>query len=213
MYSTHEVAQIQGRKNEIEAWYHEGFPNYNLIAGLDSPEENLTELRNLKNEREKLYSKIEEKSPLALALFLDKILYYPDIIIRKRITKEKKDSKIIVERDYLDSQKRQAAKHYKEAIEKIQNAVDRENRKLREKHHSFALYPISVKIYNPYNEIESFTHRPPGKHVKLIKDLSNILSLYCEKQTDRASIIEDAFRSIYGIPEGNIDHRTIARQC
>lgn len=208
MYSIHEVTQIQDRKNEVEAWYHEGFPNYNLIAGLDSPEEHLKELRNLKDEREKLYSKIEEKSQLVLALFLDTILYCPDFIIRKRITKKKRDDKIITERDYLDSERRKAAKRYKKAVDNILKVVERENRKL-----SAGINPITVKVHNPYNEIESFKHRPQERSIKFIKGLSNVLSLCFESQADRARIIEDVYKFVYGISKEDIYHKTIAKQC
>jgi len=217
-YTFFEVKKIQDRKNEIESWYHKGFPNYNLIAGLEFPEKHLTGLRNLKNEREKLYSKIEEKSPLVLALLLDAILYYPDIMSGKRLApcltiKKQSRDKITTERDYLDSERRQAAKHYNKAVKNIQRAVERENKKLKEKHHSFAINPISVKIHNPFDHIESIKHRPQERGIDLIKTLAEILSPCFETQAERSRIIAEVFQLVYGVPESNIDHRSIAKYC
>jgi hypothetical protein len=216
MYEIHEVKQIQDRKNEIESWYREDSPNRNLITGLtshDSYEKHLAKLRDLKNEREKLYSRIEEKSPLALALLLETILCYPDITIRGRITEKKRDSKIITKRDYKDSQTRKALKHYKKAIENIQKAVKRENKKLKEKGHSFYLYPINVTIHNPSNDIESIEHRPQERGVDLIKNLADILFPCFKTQTERAKTIKSILQIIYGVPESNIDQRNIAKYC
>lgn len=211
-----DINKLKLRKNEIEKWYHEGFPNYNLIAGLDSQKERLTELRNLKCEREKLYDTIEAKSPLALTLFLDEILSYPDIVSGKRLkaifSGKKSKDKILAGRDYLDSEKRQAAKLYKKAIKNIQNAVDRENKKLKEKYSGFTINPINVKIHNPYG-IESVKGKPPEKSIQFIKTLSNILSPCFESQADRARIVAKVFQLIYGVPETHLDHKNIARQC
>jgi hypothetical protein len=174
----------------------------------------LSKLKKFRSEREEIYSQLEKNDTLLLLEFLDLISAFPDIVHKKRLTRERSDeSRISSERDYLESEKRKAAQWYKRTVKNIEKCVDRENEKLFKKYHGNRLQPITVEIHNPYKEIDSLGHRPAQRYIKFIRDLSKLISNKVEKPAERSLFIGSVLKYFYGLPDSAIDPRTIRKHC
>ncbi len=94
---------------------------------------------------------------------------------------------------------------------KIDNYVNKTNKKLAEKDPYFKLFPIAiiVKIMPHHLDYPSKKGKPRENRYLLIKDLSNSLKLHLPKKADREKFISKILQCFYGISKGDANPRDI----
>lgn len=96
---------------------------------------------------------------------------------------------------------------------KIDNYVNKANRKLAAQDPYFELFPISIAVKIMPHQLDY----PPKKSTPresrslLIADLSNSLKSYLPKKADREEFISDILRFFYGFSNGETKPRNIRR--
>jgi len=201
---------IEGIKKEIELTYNtheQQEKNSGVIRGnapfdLEGSDQDITgrleELRELKSDRDKVYSSIKDKVPAEDELtILNTILtgfnffnvYYDDANTGRR------------------------RRLYRDAKTKIEEYVKKQNDKLISQDPHFKILPIRVEFIPHIDDQSHLIKRSRPKDTKndLIEMLSNVLEPYFPEVPARSHLISDILRSFYGRPSRETDPRSIRK--
>lgn len=191
---------VEEYKSHIESWYEwESFNPYLIMGDLDKEqsERKLEELRVQRPKREKFYT--DDNKPI-----LDLLCAYPDVVDAKQIDPKRRSHKMILERDYRDSEWGEVFRSYNKAKDEIEEYVRKKNEKLCKKHIFFTVKPITITFDA---HIESFYIKPASSASKInvgikrfLHELSVILYSSFPADHSRASEICDILKIFYGIP-------------